>query len=195
MRNILFLATILTSGYLMQGCAPVIIGGVATGAAVVHDRRSVGTVVEDQEIFLRCLQVREEHPDIQANSKINITTYNMQVLLTGQAVSDDVSGRFADLVAQIPRVRKVYNEVVAAAESTWTESSADAYLTSKVKLSLFNLGLPGFDPTRVKVTSSQGAVYLMGLLTSQEADVVTDKVRFLSGVKRVVRLFEYIPAN
>lgn len=180
----------------VNGCAPVIIGtGVATGAVVAHDRRTTGTVVEDQEIFLHALRLRNEYPDIAQQSKINITPYNMQVLLTGQAASDEVSRRFADLVAQIPRVRKVYNEVETAAESTWSEAVDDTYLTSKVKLALFNLGIEDFDPTRVKVTSSKGVVYLMGLLTNEEADAVTNKVRFLSGVQRVVRLFEYVPSS
>ncbi len=185
---------VLTAG--LSGCAPVVIGtGVATGAAVIHDRRTAGTVIEDQEIYLRALRIRDENPDLAKQSKIDITPYNLQVLLTGQAASDDVSRRFAALVAQIPRVRKVYNEVETAAEATWSESVDDTYLTSKVKLALFNIGIDDFDPTRVKVTSSRGVVYLMGLLTNEEANAVTEKVRFLSGVQRVVRLFEYIPSN
>jgi osmotically-inducible protein OsmY len=86
----------------------------------------------------------------------------------------------------------VFNEVAIGAESTWGEATADAYLTTKVKLALFDVQIEGFDPTRVKVTSSQGSVYLMGLLTPTEADAVTEKTRFVSGVKRVVKLFEYI---
>ena len=191
---IVFVVTALGIG--LSGCAPVIIGtGVATGAAVVHDRRTAGTIVEDQEIFLHALRLRNEHPDLAQQSNINITPYNMQVLLTGQAASDDVSRRFADLVAQIPRVRKVYNEVETAAEGPWSEAVDDTYMTSKVKLALFNLGIKGFDPTRVKVTSAKGVVYLMGLLTSAEADAVSEKVRYLSGVQRVVRLFEYLPSS
>lgn len=196
MFRITLVLSVLVLAVGMSGCAPVVIGtGVATGAAVVHDRRTAGTVVEDQEIHLRALRVRDENPDIANQSKIDITTYNMQVLLTGQAASDDVSRRFADLIAQIPRVRKVYNEVETAAESTWSQSVDDAYMTSKVKIALFNLGIKDFDPTRVKVTSSRGVVYLMGLLTNEEANAVTEKVRYLSGVQRVVRLFEYIPAS
>lgn len=187
---------VLVFTVVISGCAPVVIGtGVATGASVVHDRRTAGTVVEDQNIFLRAMHIRDENPDIAEQSKINITTYNMQVLLTGQAASNDVSRRFADLIAQIPRVRKVYNEVETAAESAWSESVDDAYMTSKVKFALFNLGIEGFDPTRVNVTSAKGVVYLMGLLTTEEANAVTEKVRYLGGVQRVVRLFEYVPAS
>jgi osmotically-inducible protein OsmY len=86
----------------------------------------------------------------------------------------------------------VFNEVTIGAESTWGEATSDAYLTSRVKVALFNVGIEGFDPTRVHVTSSLGSVYLMGLLTPTEADAVTEKTRYVSGVKKVVKLFEYI---
>lgn len=178
---------------LLVGCAAVVVGtGVATGVAVAHDRRTAGTVVEDKEILFKALRLLNDNPDIRDQSNISITPYNLQVLLTGQAVSDQVSQRFAEMVARIPRVRKVFNEVVTGAEATWTEEADDLYMNSKVKLSLFNLGIKGFDPTRVEVTSSQGVVYLMGMLTVREAEAVVEKVRFLSGVKRVVKLFEYI---
>lgn len=184
---------LLLIGALLGGCAAVVVGtGVATGVAVAHDRRTTGTIVEDQEIELKALRLLHDHPDIRDQSNITITSYNLQVLLTGQALSDNVSQRYAELVAQLPRVRKVFNEVVTGAEATWTEEADDVYMDSKVKLALFNLGIEGFDPTRVNVTSSQGVVYLMGMLTAQEADAVVEKVRFLSGVKRVVKLFEYI---
>lgn len=178
---------------LLGGCAAVVVGGVAaTGAVVAHDRRTTGTLIEDQEIYLKALQLLNDHPEIKAQSNINITPYNLQVLLTGQAASDAVSQQFASLVAQIPRVRKVYNEVQTGAEATWSEEADDTYMTSKVKIALADVGIDGFDPLRVKVTSSQGTVYLMGLLTRAEAQAVTDKVRFVGGVKRVVKLFEYL---
>ena len=192
MPSISRLFLVLAIATQLGGCAAVVVGGAATGAVVAHDRRTTGTFVEDQEIYLKALQALNAHPDIKQQSNITITPYNLQVLLTGQAASDDVSQRFAELVAQIPRVRKVYNEVVTGAEGTWSDAAADAYLTSKVKIAIADAGIEGFDPLRVKVTSSQGSVYLMGLLTPAEADAVTAKVRYLSGVKRVVKLFEYI---
>ena len=112
--------------------------------------------------------------------------------MTGEAENAQIVEDFARQVAAIPRVRHVFNEVIIGAEATWTESTADAYLTSRVKVALFNVKLEGFDPTRVKVTSSAGSVYLMGLVTPQEGDAVTEEVRFVSGVKRVVKLFEYL---
>jgi len=178
---------------LLGGCAAAVVGGVATTAAVVHDRRTAGTFVEDQGIYFKAVSLRQQDAEIRQKSNIGITVYNMQVLLTGQAASDEISRRLANQIAQTPKVRKVYNEVVTAAEGTWTDAADDMYLTSKVKLSLFDVDIDGFDPTRVQVTTSLDTVYLMGLLTRDEAQAVTDKVRYLSGVKRVVALFEYLP--
>lgn len=177
---------------VLGGCGAVVVGGAMTGAAIVHDRRTTGTVIEDQEILLRAMDLREQDEQLQELSNISIDAYNLQVLLTGQSENAEIVEAFSQRVAKIPRVRGVFNEVLVGPEATWGEATSDAYLTSRVKLALFDLGIEGFDPTRVEVTSSQGSVYLMGLLTPTEADAVTEKVRFVSGVKRVVKLFEYI---
>lgn len=190
--RVTLLALVLVATGLLSGCAAVVVGGAAAGASAVHDRRTFGTLIEDQEIQLKAMRLRNADEDLKRRSNIDITVYNLQVLLTGQAESAEVVARFRDQVARIPRVRKVIDEVSIGAEETWSEATSDAYLTSRVKLALFDVGIDGFDPLRVKVVSSGGTVYLMGLLTPQEADKVTDKVRYISGVKKVVRLFEYI---
>jgi len=177
---------------LLAGCGAVVVGGVATGAAVAHDRRTTGSFVEDQSILLQALDMRSRDEELQQKANVDITVYNMQVLLTGQAENMAVVERFRDRLLTMPRVRGVFNEVMVGAESTWSEATADAYLTAKVKVALFDVAIDGFDPTRVDVTSSLGTVYLMGLLTPAEADAVTEEVRYVSGVKRVVKLFEYI---
>lgn len=176
----------------LSGCGAVVVGGAVTGAAVAHDRRTTGTFVEDQEIFLRAVTMRESDEVLKQKTNINIDVFNLQVLMTGQAENMEIVEAYRKKIATIPRVRTVFNEVTVGAESTWGEAAADTYLTSKVKIALFNVKLEGFDPTRVKVTSALGSVYLMGLLTPTEADAVTEEVRFVSGVKRVVKLFEYL---
>lgn len=193
LRNLLFrsLAIVLTATAL-SGCGAVVVGGVATGSMVAHDRRTTGTYVEDQEIRLRVIQIGAEDPAIEQNANIDVSVYNLQVLLTGQTTNMPIVERFRDRIMTIPRVKGVFNEVTIGAESTWSEATADAFLTAKVNLALNGMELEDFDMSRVKVTSSLGSVYLMGLLTVQEADAVTEEVRFVSGVKRVVKLFEYI---
>jgi len=186
----LFLVLLVMS--FLSGCAAVVVGAGTTGATVAHDRRTTGTYVEDKAILLKALQMRSQDETLQKNSNISIEVYNLQILLTGQALDADIVARFRDRLTQIERVRHVYNEVTVGAEGTWSEAAADTYLTSRVKVEMFSVGIQGFDPLRVKVTSSLGTVYLMGLVTPEEADAVVEKVRYISGVKRVVRLFEYI---
>lgn len=184
--------TIAVLAALLTGCGAVVVGGVVAGAKVAHDRRTTGTFIEDQSILINAISMRDEDPELNQRANINLSAFNMQVLFTGQAENMAIVERFRDRVLTIPKVRGVLNEVTIGAESTWSEATADAYLTSKVKLALFGVEIEGFDPSRVKVVSSLGSVYLMGLLTPTEADAVTEKARFVIGVKRVVKLFEYI---
>lgn len=192
MKPIFRITVILLAAALLTGCAAAVVGGVATGASIAHDRRTTGTFIEDKEILIRALRLRSADDELVQRTNLGIDVYNLQVLLTGQAENMALVNRFQEQVLQIPRVRKVFNEVQVGAEGTWGEATSDAYLTSRVKLALFDVDRKGFDPTRVKVTTSLGTVYLMGLLTPTEADAVTEKVRYISGVKRVVRLFEYL---
>ena len=177
---------------VLSGCGAAVVGGVAGGAAVAHDRRTAGTFIEDQNIYLKSLQIRRDHPQLAEELNATVTSYNLHVLLTGQAADAESARRFAELVARIPRVQRVYNEIQVAAEGTWTDAARDAYLTKKVQLALFDVEIEDFDPTRVKVVTSLENVYLMGLLTPEEAETVTEKARRVNGVKKVVKLFEYI---
>jgi len=183
---------ISTLALVMSGCGAVVVGGAVATATVVHDRRTAGTFVEDQNILLKAIHLRDENEALNEQANIGIDVFNMQVLLTGQAQNMAVVDSFKRQVEAIPSVRGVFNEVIVGADSTFSEATSDAYLTTKVKLALFNVDIDDFDPTRVQVTSSQGSVYLMGLLTPTEANAVPEKVRFGGGVKRVVKLFEYI---
>jgi len=195
MRTNTIAARILLIGLMalvLSGCAAVVVTGTATAVAVAHDRRTTGTVVEDQEIQWRAMSIRQEDPELTEKSNVSIDVFNKQILLTGQTEGMAIVERFSQRVGTIKHVRGVFNEVEVAAQPTLSESTADALLTSRVKTSMFNMGIEDFDFTRVHVTSSQGSVFLMGLLTPTEADAVVERVRFVSGVKRVVKLFEYI---
>lgn len=188
----LLLAAGIAASTLLTGCTTAVVGGITTGAAVVHDRRTTGVIIDDQEIELRAFKLKYDNPDIKARSNIAVTSYNLVVLLTGQAQNSEVVARYADLISRLPRVKKVHNQVKVGAEGTLTESTNDVYLTSRAKIALFDVDLADFDPTRVKVVTSQGTVYLMGLVTRAEANAATEKVRFISGVKHVVKVFEYL---
>jgi osmotically-inducible protein OsmY len=179
---------------LFQGCAAFILAGVAAGASVVHDRRPAATVLADDTIEIQAMHLLHEHPEIAADTNISINSYNLRVLLTGKARTRELSERFAGLVATLPKVVKVINEVAIGPELGLTETGKDIYLASQAKLALTKVNISGFDPLRVHVVVSAGTVYLLGLVTREEADAAAEKVRYVSGVTKVIKLFEYIQA-
>ncbi len=187
----LAIIAILLGINLLYGCAPAVVGGAATGASVVHDRRSVGAAVEDQNIELKALHYKAQDDRLQKHTNISATSYNKVVLLTGQAENEQLHQRYVEMVRRIPEVKRVVDEVKIGPSASLTQQGTDAYITSKVKIKLFDVKLPDFDPTRVKVVTDQGNVYLMGIVSEQEASQVVQKVRYVSGVKRVIKIFEY----
>ena len=191
----LYLIPLLLAITFLHGCAGVVVGGAATGAAVVHDRRSAGTVIDDQGTSWKISQAIFSDEELSSPSHINVTVYNGAVLLTGETPSEDLKLRANATAASISGTEKpIYNELAIASPSSISSRTNDAYITTRVKTSLLDIqSIPEFDFTRVKVTTEAGIVYLMGLVSTREADAVTEKARNVSGVKKVVKLFEYLP--
>lgn len=175
----------------ISGCAGAVVAGGAAGASAVHDRRTVGNVVADQEIEFKAMAARSKDP-IFEGSHINIISFNGVVLLTGETPTPEARQRMEQKVRNIEGVRRVQNELIIAAPSAAAAHASDAWITTKAKASLFKVKMDNFDPTRVKVHTENGTVYLMGLVTRTEADAVVEQVRQLKGVQRVVKVFEYI---
>ncbi len=176
---------------LLSGCATAVVGGAATGVSVVHDRRSAGTALEDQNIEFKALHLKTKDAALYKQANLSATSYNKVVLLTGQANTEQIRQRYVDMIRRISEVKRVVNEIQVRPSDSITQQGNDAYITSKVKIKMFDVKLPDFDPTRVKVVTDNGNVFLMGIVTKQEADEVVQKVRYVSGVKRVVKIFEY----
>jgi osmotically-inducible protein OsmY len=176
---------------LLQGCAGLLIGGTAVGVSVAHDRRTTGAVVDDQTIELKLFDALNRQ--LPPGNHINVTSYNGSILLSGEVISESVRQQ-AEMIARAsdPPVREVYNELAVAAPSTLSSRSNDVLLIAKVKAAFFQISIPDFDPTRVKVVAERGTVYLMGLVRPNEADAVASVTSQVSGVRQVVTLFEYI---
>jgi len=177
----------------LQACVPLLVGSTAaTGVTVVHDRRSTGTFVEDQEIEIRFFNFKQKHPEVTEQSDISITSYNRRALLTGSATNQGTANKAVQFVRGLPGVRLVVNEIEIHGEGDLKKTLNDSYINTQVKLSLFKIKLPDFDPTRVIATTYNGSVYLMGLVTRNEGNAAAERARHISGVKRVVKHFEYI---
>ncbi|MDH3560245.1 MAG: BON domain-containing protein [Gammaproteobacteria bacterium] len=186
------IVTLITAN-LIYGCAPVVVGGAATGAAAIQDRRTVGSFIDDEGVELKTRTAIFNDKELNSQIHINITSYNGIVLLSGEAPTEELRARAESITRGIEKVRLVHNEMTVAAPSSIMTRSSDTLITSKVKTSLFGIkGLEGFNPTRVKVVTENGTVYLMGMLFRNEAAAVTERARQVSGVQRVVKLFEYL---
>ena len=186
--------TIALTGLAAGGCVPLMVGGVATGVLVADDRRSSGTVIDDQNIELRV--ANEISTQFGKVSNANVTSYNRVLLITGEATTEQARAGIEKVARAQAGVRHVQNEMQIAGPSSLTARSNDAFITGRVKARIVDNQARGKDPrvqaNHVKVVTEAGVVYLMGLLTAAEADQAAEIARTTSGVMRVVRVFELI---
>jgi osmotically-inducible protein OsmY len=175
---------------LAAGCAPILVGTAAIGGtAVATDRRSTDVQLADERIEWNASgRIGDK---LKNHGNVSVTSYNYQVLLTGQATTEPLKQDAEAIAAAVSGVKGVTNDLLVAPPSSLASRAHDTYLTSAVK-SRF-VGDQKFNPVHVKVVTDGGVVYLMGLVTRKEADEATHIARHVSGVRKVVRLFEYIP--
>jgi osmotically-inducible protein OsmY len=194
MKALKALLTFLVTITLLNGCAPVVVGGAtASGVNIAHDRRTVGTYIDDEGIELKAGSAIGKEKDLSSQIHINIISINGVVLLVGQAPTEALRQQAGSITQGIEKVRLVHNEMTIAAPNSMMTRSSDSLITTKVKGSLFGVkGQDDFDPSRVKVVTENGTVYLMGLLYHAEADAAAGKASQVSGVQKVVKLFEYL---
>jgi osmotically-inducible protein OsmY len=175
---------------LLPACAPVIVAGAATGVAVAHDRRTVGAIVDDQNIELKVAAALTDDADLRHQTHIGVTSVNGIVLLTGEAETTELRDRVLQIVRDTNGVRRITNEIRIAAPSLLSSRSLDVLITSAIKSRY--LVTKDLDPSRVKVVTEDGTVYLMGLVTRAEGDLAADRAATIDGVERVVKIFEYL---
>ena len=173
----------------LAACVPLVIGGAAAGGSLVAtDRRTSGAQLEDEGIELRgTSRIRSSLGD---RGHINLTSYNRQVLLTGEVPTAQDKQLVEQIVSRVENVTTVVNELAVAGNSSLTQRSADTLVTGRVKAQLIDA--PDLFSNAFKVISERGTTYLMGRVTQREADRATNVVRGTPGVQKVVRIFEVI---
>jgi len=173
---------------LLSACAPAMFGGVIGTAMVASDRRTSGAQIDDEAIEIRGASAMREN--FGSNSRINITGYNRQVLLTGEVANDQQRLQAEQLVGKLPNVRSIVNELAVGPASTLSERSNDVLITARVKAAMVDS--EDVFANVYKVVTERGTVSLMGRVTQREAQRATEVARGVSGVKRVVRVFEFL---
>lgn len=184
---VLFVITVIP---VLQGCAVGVGATAATGAAVIYDRRATGTIVNDGIIEFKVLDAIRQDTELWNQVHVNATSYNEIVLLTGETPTEAYRTRTESLVQAIQNVRRVHNELAIAAPSSMLSRSSDTWVTGKVIANLLTEYQE--EAARIKVVTENGSVYLMGLVSRAEAEAATNVARQVSGVQRVVKVFEYI---
>lgn len=173
---------------LMSGCAPLLLGGAVVGTGLVAtDRRTAGIQIEDESIELRAgSRIRE----LATLGRVNVTSYNRMVLLTGEVPGEPERVAVEQAVAKVENVRSVVNEVVVAPNSAFSSRSADSVLAAKVKATLVDA--KDVQANAFKVVSERRVVYLMGRVTEREGNRGAELASQVSGVEKVVKVFETI---
>lgn len=183
----LLMAGLALSGAL-SACAPLVVGGAVGTALVAVDRRTSGAQLDDQGIELRASNRIKEQFGQRAN--VSVTSYNRQVLLTGEAASEAVKAEVQRVVAGVDNVRSIVNELAVVNSPTFSQLSSDTLITGKVKAGMVDA--KDLSAVAFKVVTTRGTVYMMGRVTQREADRATEIARNTSGVVRVVRVFEIL---
>ena len=176
-------------GATLAGCAPLILGGAAVGTAMMAtDRRSSGSQIEDEAIELRAASRLREVLGERAH--VSVTSYNRQVLLTGEVPSDAARQQAEQVVGRVDNVRGVANELAVMPASSLTQRSADTLITGQIRASYVDAA--DLQSNAFKVVTERGTVYLMGRVTQREAERGTQIARQIGGVNKVVRMFEVL---
>jgi len=189
MRKIhLLLAIVLpASAAMLQGCFPAAVGVGAGALMSAEDRRTTGAQVEDEGIeFKISHRIGERYGD---KVHVDVTSFDRSVLLTGEAPEEGIKADIEKIALAVPNVRSVTNEIQVAGVPSFPARANDGYLTSKVKGRF--LDADKFNPLHVKVVSEAGVVYLLGIVTEQEAADAVEIARTTGGVRKVVKIFEY----
>lgn len=182
---------LITSLFLvlqLKGCAAAAVSGAATSVALVQDRRTTGTILDDQSIEFKALHALAQNKPLWKQSHLTPVSYNNVLLLVGQAPNEQLRHQAEEALQGIPKIRKVYNELSVAEPASFATRSQDSWITAQIKAKI--LGKKDISSSNIKVITENGVVYLMGLATPEEEIAATEIARNVTGVEKVVQIFE-----
>ncbi|WP_200821211.1 BON domain-containing protein [Oceanicoccus sp. KOV_DT_Chl] len=189
MNRLIPIIAILSTLVFIQSCSSIISATTADPIKENEGERTSGSYLDDEIIETKALvNIDKADPEL-AQSHIVVVSYNRIVLLAGQVRSEELRQLAAATVAKIGNVRRVNNEITVSGTSSLVARSNDSWITTKVKTKL--LADSAIEGGRIKVVTENGVVYLMGLVTKDEASRAAEAARTTAGVQKVVRIFEY----
>lgn len=181
------LLTSLLSGCIAAGALAV---GGATGGAIAADRRSFSTMADDEKIVYKATRKMGDVPGLSTNSHIVLVSYNHVVLLAGQVATPELRDQAKQIAQDTPKVRRVFNELTIGPPIGTARRSKDAAITTNIKTRF--VATTNVSARQIKVVTEDGVVYLMGITSRDQANAAAEIARNSTGVKRVVKLIEYL---
>ena len=171
----------------LQGCVEMAVIGAGAAVLGYEDRRTTGNIVEDEGIELRASNRASERFGEKVH--LNVTSYNRNVLLTGEVPDDKTKAEIEKMVRAVQGVRSITNDLQVTDLTAFSARAGDAGITGHVKARFLDAGK--FSPVHVKVITEASVVYLLGIVTETEANDATEIARTTGGVRKVVKVFEY----
>lgn len=176
---------------LLHGCAaPLLVAGGAAGATLANDRRTPSAFMHDQKLELRIRDKLDSDRSLAQDAHISVTSFDGVVLLTGQVRHQAQRDRIAELLRDEPGIKRLHNEIHVAPPTSMETRSQDTWLTTRVKTAM--LEQKKLNALQVKVISENGIVYLMGMVTHEEARIAATTAQRVKGVRAVITVFEYL---
>ncbi|MBR9829874.1 MAG: BON domain-containing protein [Oceanospirillales bacterium] len=186
------LIAMVLASTVLTGCSSLVSATREEPIQEDQGSRTLGRYLEDESIETKTLVNISKGSQALAQSHINVVSYNAQLLLIGQVPDEQVKQEAERIAHQVRHVRKIHNELEVAGPTSTIVRSNDVYLTSRIKVQM--LADKRVSGGRIKVITENGVVYLMGLVTPAEADIAVDITRSVTGVRKIVKVFEYIGA-
>lgn len=184
------LLSLLLITSLLSGCAGMVVVGAVGGAVMANDERSIKTQLSDTNADFEISSALAKHNDLKNQTHITGVVMNSNTLLIGQAPNSMLRDKAVKIVKELKIGGKIHNQIKIGNPTSFTTRSNDTWITTKVKGRMLNE--KELDITKIKVITENGEVYLMGLVDKKQADLAVDVARHTAGVRRVVKVFQYV---
>ncbi len=190
MKKCLIVFFICFASLSQYACAPLIVAGAAAGITTVAvERRTPGTVLEDQTIELKASERFNEDEGLNETARVRATSYNTILLLTGETPNENLRQRAATIARQIEKVSRVHNEITIGDKKSFNKGSNDTWITTKVKTAITRE--KNLNPIHIKVVTEKSTVFLMGIVSRDEGNRAAIRASKVKGVQRVIKIFDY----
>lgn len=181
---------LLSLSLALQGCIFVV--GAAAGAAgvaIVYDHRKIEKMLLDENIAKQANANIQANENLRFKTHIEVNCFNQVVLLTGEALSPELRTLAYNVVQKVPNVKKIYNQIAIKGPTSSLTQASDSWITTKIKTQM--LATKGLQSSNIKVVTENGVVYLMGSVNPDQANIAVNIARRVSGVQRVIKVFQY----